>query len=136
MSAGHDRSGHQRHSERHSGPYFVIVPEPMPRELIEDGLCAVDGVFADGTWDFSVDGESRLERDERRTFAERICAECPVRELCAAYAAANRLSGVWGGRLFRPIGRDGSCVQPVGKGSAPGGSAGGTWCRAGAPKSA
>lgn len=34
--------------------------------------------------------------------AQRICAECPVRELCLEYALANRVDhGVWGGTSER-----------------------------------
>lgn len=43
--------------------------------------------------------------------ALRICAECPVRELCAQYAADERLDyGIWGGRT--PIVRRPSGVRP------------------------
>ena len=35
------------------------------------------------------------ETDKARAIA--ICAECPVREMCAAWAAKNEVGGVWGG---------------------------------------
>lgn len=94
MSVGH---------ERHSEPY-IFVPDPLPRELINAGLCAVEGVWPQGLWDYSNQSESTSQREQRRALAERVCAECPVRERCAQYAADNGLSGVWGGVLFRPTG--------------------------------
>lgn len=94
MSVGHDR---------HSGPYF-FVPDPLPRNLIDAGLCAVDNVWPEGLWDYSNANETTSQRDKRRALAERVCKDCPVKKTCAQYAADNGLSGMWGGLLFRPTG--------------------------------
>ncbi|MCQ4626088.1 WhiB family transcriptional regulator [Corynebacterium sp. CCUG 69979] len=101
MSVGHDR---------HSAAYFFI-PDPLPRELTDSGLCAVPELWPEGLWDYSVSGETTSQRHRRRALAESICEGCPVRELCAQYAADNGLSGVWGGVVFRPTGI-GSSVEP------------------------
>lgn len=94
MSAGHDRR---------SRPYAVIYLPPLPRELTENGLCSVPGLWPDGLWDFSVPNETPGERRERRELAVRVCQECPVQKLCARYAAENRQCGIWGGRVFAPL---------------------------------
>ena len=80
MSVGH---------ERHSEPY-IFVPDPLPRELINAGLCAVEGVWPQGLWDYSLPSETTSQRGQRRALAERVCDQCPVRERCAQYAAAAR----------------------------------------------
>ena len=42
--------------------------------------------------------EKRSEKDAREARAKRICARCPVREPCLAYALRIREPhGVWGG---------------------------------------
>lgn len=43
-------------------------------------------------------GEPRAERLRRLVAAKRVCASCPVRELCRSYALENQEEfGVWGG---------------------------------------
>jgi WhiB family redox-sensing transcriptional regulator len=45
-----------------------------------------------------VPGEPRAERLRRLLAAKRVCAACPVRELCRTYALENEEEfGVWGG---------------------------------------
>ncbi|WP_342319199.1 WhiB family transcriptional regulator [Corynebacterium mayonis] len=97
MSAGHDR---------HSGPYF-FAPEPLPRPLLEEGLCCVDGVWPDGMWDFSVADETLRQRQERRALAVSVCKQCPVQQLCSEYASRNGQCGVWGGTVFHPSRKEG-----------------------------
>jgi WhiB family redox-sensing transcriptional regulator len=47
---------------------------------------------------FSPDGERGTAKRRRERAAKAICACCPVREDCAAYAIGNRERyGVWGG---------------------------------------
>jgi WhiB family transcriptional regulator, redox-sensing transcriptional regulator len=42
--------------------------------------------------------EKRSEKDAREAVAKRICARCPVQDLCLAYALRTREPhGVWGG---------------------------------------
>lgn len=93
MSTGHD---HQ------SNPYYFLISNPVPRELLMYGLCTFPEMWPDGLWDFSVEGESPKERNLRRTSAARVCQQCPVRVTCERYAADNHQSGVWGGQVFRP----------------------------------
>ena len=100
MSVGHDS---------HSTPYFFL-PAPQPRVLVEDGLCAVPDLWPQGLWDYSIRGETNTQREKRRRSAQRVCQVCPVRRLCAQYAADNDLSGVWGGVIFPPARRD-SCAD-------------------------
>lgn len=47
---------------------------------------------------FPPDGERPAARRQRERAAKRICADCPVRPECAAFALANyEPFGVWGG---------------------------------------
>lgn len=47
---------------------------------------------------FPTDGECAPQRHRREQVAKAICAACPVRQPCAAYALVHReLHGVWGG---------------------------------------
>ena len=53
---------------------------------------------ADGELFFSPDGERGTAKRRRERAAKAICAVCPVREDCAAYAIRNHERyGVWGG---------------------------------------
>lgn len=95
MSVGHDNQNQTRPSR----PSYTDR-QPVPVALILDGLCAVDGIWPDGLWDFTVAGESQQERGARREYAQEVCAICPVRQQCAVFAADNDESGVWGGKVF------------------------------------
>lgn len=106
MSVGHDHHG--------PGPYVFFLVVPVPRELIDDGLCAVEDVWPNGLWDLSVPGESVRQRKERRALAKRVCSQCPVRALCGDFARQTSQSGVWGGEVFPPLasrGGDGAELQ-------------------------
>lgn len=92
MSVGHDHHG--------PGPYVFLLSVPVPRALIDEGLCAVEDVWPDGLWDLSVPGESMRQRHERRRLAKRVCSQCPVRVLCGDFARQTSQSGVWGGEVF------------------------------------
>jgi len=71
---------------------------PPPGAWVEDAACAgtAPDVFTDPA---DVDDVAA---------ASRVCAGCPVVQECAAYAAAARCHGVWGGQLLT----NGRPVQP------------------------
>jgi WhiB family transcriptional regulator, redox-sensing transcriptional regulator len=47
---------------------------------------------------FAADRESPLQRRVRESAAKAICAQCPVRAACRAYAVqTGELYGIWGG---------------------------------------
>jgi WhiB family redox-sensing transcriptional regulator len=49
-----------------------------------------------------LDAETRQQRDAREEAAKAICASCPVRAECLAWAlAADERLGVWGGKNER-----------------------------------
>lgn len=53
---------------------------------------------ADGSLFYSPDGERGPTKERRERAAKAVCADCSVRQLCAAYALANREPyGTWGG---------------------------------------
>jgi len=63
-------------------------------EWMESGSCA----SSDGDAWFADKGQGDLTR-----LAKRICAECPVKQLCLAYAVEERITeGIWGGVSPRP----------------------------------
>lgn len=83
---------------------FVALPR-MPD--LRAGLCATGDLPA-RVWDFHIDGETHAERMSRHRVAQDVCAQCPLRQRCAEYAAdpASRAHGVWGGRVHSPRRRD------------------------------
>jgi WhiB family redox-sensing transcriptional regulator len=53
---------------------------------------------ADSSLFYSPDGERGPTKERRERAAKAVCAGCGVRQLCAAYALANREPyGTWGG---------------------------------------
>lgn len=47
---------------------------------------------------FFVDGISNIQRDEQRTDAKAVCAQCPVEHQCLEHAVEfGEKWGVWGG---------------------------------------
>jgi WhiB family transcriptional regulator, redox-sensing transcriptional regulator len=53
---------------------------------------------ADSALFYSPEGERGTRKRRREQAAKSICATCPVVEVCAAYAIANREPyGIWGG---------------------------------------
>lgn len=53
--------------------------------------------YADPGLFFGPDGESRHDQREREKEAKAVCAGCPVRRKCLAYAVVTPIQwGVWG----------------------------------------
>ena len=79
---------------------------------------------ADGELFFSPDGERGTAKRRRERAAKAICASCPVRDDCAAYAVRNHERyGVWGGLseherelIWRDVG-DVAAARGVGRAS-------------------
>ena len=79
---------------------------------------------ADGELFFSPDGERGTAKRRRERAAKAICADCPVRDDCAAYAIRNHERyGVWGGLseherelIWRDVGAMGA-ARTVGRAS-------------------
>ena len=47
---------------------------------------------------FGPDGETQAEREARESEAKAVCASCPVRAECLAYALSHSVRhGLWGG---------------------------------------
>ena len=47
---------------------------------------------------FGRDGETQAEREARESEARAVCASCPVRSECLAYALRHSVRyGIWGG---------------------------------------
>ena len=90
MSTGHDRK---------QGA-FAVLPAPLPRRLVEEGLCSSGLGWPEGLWDLSLAEETTSQRHRRQAAAIRICEDCPVRQLCAEYASTEQQSGIWGGQVF------------------------------------
>jgi WhiB family redox-sensing transcriptional regulator len=88
-------------ARRRHGTRLRSRPQPRGQELAalewqQLGAChqADQSVF------FGPDtrGEPREDRRRRLVAAKRVCALCPVREICRNYALENREEyGVWGG---------------------------------------
>lgn len=88
-------------------PPIVVLdapePEVVPRALV-DGACRLGDNY------LIFDDEQRVED------AKRICRECPVAQLCLAYALNNEPYGVWGGTTLAGtprISRRRRSIRPV-----------------------
>ena len=54
--------------------------------------------LGEGHWFFAPEYETPQARDIRVANAKTVCARCPVRRECLAYAQANHEPhGIWGG---------------------------------------
>lgn len=78
-----------------------VGPDPQRQpddDWLERGACrgANPALF------FAADRESPLQRRVRESAAKAICAHCPVRAACRAYAVqTGELYGIWGGTTER-----------------------------------
>ncbi|WP_281416869.1 WhiB family transcriptional regulator, partial [Actinocrinis puniceicyclus] len=74
-------------------------PYPLPDDdWQERGACrgANPALF------FAPDNENNQQRRFRETAAKAVCAHCPVRTVCRAYAEqTGELYGIWGGTTER-----------------------------------
>ena len=67
---------------------------PTPSRVLEDGACK----GKDPDLFFAPDAEFVTARQKREAKAKTICAGCPVRDACLAYALDAREGyGIWGG---------------------------------------
>lgn len=98
MSVGHDKNACEEATQTRS-PSFGQTWKPLPRELLEFGLCA-NADWPAGLWDSWLADEDFVERRRRHGSARQVCEECPVRSLCEDYAFDSHAEGVWGGRVF------------------------------------
>lgn len=78
-----------------------LTPEP---ELLRDNK-ACDVTVAT-LFDPRHPGESAVDFLARYATATRICASCPVRELCDVWFATNKLTGIAGGRYHGNVSPD------------------------------
>ena len=66
--------------------------------LAADPGCACDPELFTGPADIEAEDESPEDRSARVTVAQEVCASCPVRLACLAYALRSRpAAGVWAG---------------------------------------
>ncbi|WP_101515707.1 WhiB family transcriptional regulator [Corynebacterium ulcerans] len=80
------------------GKFQVSVCQTQ--ESLQEGLCTFDFLPA-CTWDYSVYGETRAERDQRQGLAQAMCRQCPVVKVCERFAhSLPSPEGIWGGQLF------------------------------------
>ena len=88
-----------RTATRAARPRKAPGPYPMPDdEWQERGSCRT----ANPSLFFAPDHESNHQRRFRETAAKAICAHCPVRAVCRAYAMqTGELYGIWGGTTER-----------------------------------
>ncbi|HZP51006.1 WhiB family transcriptional regulator [Actinocrinis sp.] len=88
-----------RPATRAARPRKAPVPYPMPDDdWQERGACRT----ANPSLFFAPDHESNHQRRFRETAAKAICAHCPVRAVCRAYALqTGELYGIWGGTTER-----------------------------------
>lgn len=63
-------------------------------------------------WDYHVEGETPQAKEKRHFRAKGLCFSCPLRRECLARhdelvaAKGERVSGIWGGRLYVDRDRD------------------------------
>ncbi|HEU5356177.1 MAG TPA: WhiB family transcriptional regulator [Actinocrinis sp.] len=88
-----------RPATRAARPRKAPVPYPHPDDdWQERGACR----SANPSLFFAPDHESNHQRRFRETAAKAICAHCPVRAICRAYALqTGELYGIWGGTTER-----------------------------------
>ena len=88
-----------RPATRAARPRKAPSPYPMPDDdWHERGACRT----ANPSLFFAPDHESNHQRRFRETAAKAICAHCPVRSICRAYALqTGELYGIWGGTTER-----------------------------------
>ena len=70
------------------------------RDLIRDGDpgCLCDPELFTGPTDIEAEDEPEMDRAARIAVAREVCASCPVRLACLAYALRTRpAAGVWAG---------------------------------------
>jgi WhiB family transcriptional regulator, redox-sensing transcriptional regulator len=88
-----------RPATRSARPRKSPVQYPGPgRQWQELGACrdASPSLF------FAPDNESAHQRRFRESAAKQVCAHCPVRTMCRAYALqTGELYGIWGGTTER-----------------------------------
>lgn len=71
----------------------------MTRAWRDDALCSGMAPL----FDDHIDGESSTERGNRIRYASRICADCPVADLCEATVDRTVDEGVRAGRMLPPM---------------------------------
>ena len=88
-----------RPATRAARPRKAPGPYPHPDDdWQERGACRT----ANPSLFFAPDHESNHQRRFRETAAKAICAHCPVRAICRAYALqTGELYGIWGGTTER-----------------------------------
>lgn len=93
------RQASTRPAARAARPRTAPGPYPGPDEQWQErGACR----SANPALFFSPENEGHLQRRFRETAAKAICAHCPVRALCRAYAMqADEAYGIWGGTTER-----------------------------------
>ncbi len=99
----------------------ALDPSPLPADFWSWRLWAACRKTG-GELFFSPDGERGSTKRRRERAAKAVCAICPVREDCAAYAIGNHERyGVWGGLSEHErelIWRDLETVAPAARGRA------------------
>ncbi len=98
-----------RPSARAARPRTAPGPYPSPDEWQERGACRT----ANPALFFAPENEGHHQRRFRESAAKAICAHCPVRALCRAYAMqADEAYGIWGGTTERERQEKRSSVGP------------------------
>lgn len=71
----------------------------------EDAICR-SGLLPNGAWDYSIDGETDIERRVRHAEAVKLCEQCPSKDACqrlhdrfAGLGYGNQ-AGVWAGKVW------------------------------------
>lgn len=73
--------------------------DPVPN-FFADSLCQEPEEFL---WDWSIDGETPLQRTQRLRRAVEVCQKCPLMQQCRDFAATEQWAcGVWGGDILAP----------------------------------
>lgn len=73
--------------------------DPVP-DFFADSLCREPEEFL---WDWSIDGETPMQRTKRLRRAVDVCQDCPLMQQCRDFAATERWAcGVWGGEVLAP----------------------------------
>ncbi len=87
-----------RPATRAARPRKAPAPYPAPDDWQERGACR----SANPSLFFAPDNETNHQRRFRETAAKAICAHCPVRAVCRAYALqTGEVYGIWGGTTER-----------------------------------
>jgi len=88
-----------RPATRSARPRKAPVAYPGPGEQWQErGSCRE----ANPSLFFAPDNESTHQRRFRESAAKQVCAHCPVRAMCRAYAVqTGELYGIWGGTTER-----------------------------------